>query len=206
MLRLTTNVTVSPASSARSSSAAWRMSSIASGRVSANSAVSSSGASGGPSRARSIAPGHEVAADRRGRLGAPRAAARDEAPVARADRVEDRLGQPLRVDVARVHAQALGQREAVLLQAPAHLVDARGTGARGRCGRRWPTARRGRWRRPRTSCSHQSARFGRDLHAHVGHQLARRGRPAPPSPPRSPAWPTPEAAPPRAPSATPVCQ
>ena len=42
MLRLTTNVTVSPASSARSSSAAWRMSSIASGRVSANSAVSSS--------------------------------------------------------------------------------------------------------------------------------------------------------------------
>ncbi len=43
MLRLTTNVTVSPASSARSSSAAWRMSSIASGRVSANSAVSSSG-------------------------------------------------------------------------------------------------------------------------------------------------------------------
>ena len=43
MLRLTTKVTVSPASSARSSSAAWRMSSIASGRVSANSAVSSSG-------------------------------------------------------------------------------------------------------------------------------------------------------------------
>ncbi len=57
MLRLTTNVTVSPASSARSSSAAWRMSSIASGRVSANSAVSSSGVSAVPSRARSIAPG-----------------------------------------------------------------------------------------------------------------------------------------------------
>ena len=53
MLRLTTNVTVSPTSSARSSSAAWRMSSIASGRVSANSAVSSSGASASPSRARS---------------------------------------------------------------------------------------------------------------------------------------------------------
>ena len=39
MLRLTTNVTVSPASSARSSSAAWRMSSITSGRLSANIAV-----------------------------------------------------------------------------------------------------------------------------------------------------------------------
>ncbi len=57
MLRLTTNVTVSPASSERSSSAAWRMSSMASGRVSANSAVSSSGASAVPLRARSIAPG-----------------------------------------------------------------------------------------------------------------------------------------------------
>ena len=41
MLRLTTNVTVSPASSARSSSAAPRIASIASGRVSANIAVSS---------------------------------------------------------------------------------------------------------------------------------------------------------------------
>ena len=57
MLRLTTNVTVSPASSARSSSAAWRMSSIASGRVSANSAVSSSSDSAPPSRARAIAAG-----------------------------------------------------------------------------------------------------------------------------------------------------
>ncbi len=35
MLRLTTNVTVSPASSSRSSSAAWRISSMTSGRVSA---------------------------------------------------------------------------------------------------------------------------------------------------------------------------
>ena len=57
MLRLTTKVTVSPASSARSSSAAWRMSSIASGRVSANSAVSSSSASRAPSRPFAIAPG-----------------------------------------------------------------------------------------------------------------------------------------------------
>ena len=55
MLRLTTNVTVSPASSARSSSAAWRISSIASARVSANSAVSSSALSAaprGPARSR----------------------------------------------------------------------------------------------------------------------------------------------------------
>jgi hypothetical protein len=57
MLRLTTKVTVSPASSARSSSAAWRMSSIASGRVSANSAVSSSSDSSIPSRPRAIAAG-----------------------------------------------------------------------------------------------------------------------------------------------------
>ena len=57
MLRLTTNVTVSPASSARSSSAAARMSSIASGRVSANIAVISSGASGSPLRARAIVDG-----------------------------------------------------------------------------------------------------------------------------------------------------
>ena len=57
MLRFTTNVTVSPASSDRSSSAAWRMSSITSGRVSANRAVSSSGDSSMPCRARSTAPG-----------------------------------------------------------------------------------------------------------------------------------------------------
>ena len=57
MLRLTTKVTVSPASSVRNSSAAWRMSSIASGRVSPNSAVSSSSDSGLPSRARATAPG-----------------------------------------------------------------------------------------------------------------------------------------------------
>ena len=56
MLRLTTKVTVSPASSARSSSAAWRRSSIASGRVSANSAVSSSSVRRSPSRPRAIAP------------------------------------------------------------------------------------------------------------------------------------------------------
>ena len=64
MLRLTTNVTVSPASSARSSSAAWRMSSIASGRVSANSAVSSSSEQRLAVAAAGDRAGHEVAADR----------------------------------------------------------------------------------------------------------------------------------------------
>ena len=112
---------MSPASSARSSSAAWRRSSIASGRVSANSAVSSSSVS-----ALALAPagdraGHEVGADRAG-LGAPRAAARDEAPVLRLDDVEHALRHPLGVDVARVDAQALGQRHAVLRQALADLV------------------------------------------------------------------------------------
>ena len=59
-LRLTTNVTVSPASSARSSSAAWRMSSIASGRDSANSAVTSSSESGSPACARAIVSGRSA--------------------------------------------------------------------------------------------------------------------------------------------------
>ncbi len=57
MLRLTTKVVVSPASSARSSSAATRISSITSGRVSAKSAVSSSWVSDSPSRPLSIARG-----------------------------------------------------------------------------------------------------------------------------------------------------
>ena len=57
MLRLTTNVTVSPASSWRSSSAARRISSITAGRRSANSAVSSSGVSASPRRPFSIARG-----------------------------------------------------------------------------------------------------------------------------------------------------
>jgi len=64
MLRLTTKVTVSPASSARSSSAASRISSIASARVSANIAVSSSALSAMPSRPLAIAP-----TTRSGRIG-----------------------------------------------------------------------------------------------------------------------------------------
>ena len=123
MLRLTTNVTVSPASSARSSSAASRMSSIASGRV---------------------------LGEQRGELlgGQPRAVARplDRAPTtrSRADRTrssrrpEPRRGMklqyfvlttsstpwadPLGVDVLRVDAQPLGQRDAVGGQPLADLV------------------------------------------------------------------------------------
>jgi hypothetical protein len=53
---------------------------------------------------------------------APRAAARDEAPVLGLDDVEHALGDPVGVDVARVDAQALGQRHAVGRQALADLV------------------------------------------------------------------------------------
>ncbi len=63
MLRLTTKVAVSPLSSARSSSAATRISSITSGRRSANSAVSSSSVSASPARPRSIACGASLGVD-----------------------------------------------------------------------------------------------------------------------------------------------
>src|SRR3954467_3776019 len=112
MLRLTTKVTVSPASSARSSSAAWRMSSIASGRSSAKSAVISSAVSAAPWRARAIAPatasrtlaGGGCAPDGARRLAPARAAPGDEAPVARLDDVEHALVDPLRVYVLAVDA------------------------------------------------------------------------------------------------------
>ena len=122
MLRLTTNVTSSPASSARSSSAAWRMSSIASGRVSANSAVSSSGVSAAPSTGARDRARDAVGTQRSRRLRAPAAAPRDEAPVARLDDVEHALRDPFGVDVARVDAEALGQREALRREPLAHLV------------------------------------------------------------------------------------
>ena len=78
MLRQTTNVTVSPTSSARSSSAAARMSSIASGRVSANSAVSSSSLSAAPSRPLRDRAGDQIAPDH-AVVAAARPAPRDEA-------------------------------------------------------------------------------------------------------------------------------
>src|SRR3954453_19215481 len=96
MLRLTTNVTRSPFSSARSSSAAWRMSSIASGPASAKGAVASpSGAAaprprghrgrlalGQPDSAASLGdPARPELALDRPVLAAARAAAGYEAPV-----------------------------------------------------------------------------------------------------------------------------
>ena len=150
---------MSPASRARSSSAARRMSSITSGRRSANSAVSSSRVSARPSRARSIAPGARSA--RIGTSAPPAGAApRDERPVLELDRVEHALRDPFLVDVLRVDAEALGQRVALGLQLLAHLVRARERHARARCGRRSRRGRRGRSRPPRTRSSHQSERFG----------------------------------------------
>jgi hypothetical protein len=138
---------------------------MASGRVSANRAVSSSGDAGATlcDCAR-----HEIPADRP-LLAAPRAAPRDEAPVAQLDRVEHSLLEPLRVDVLRVHAEPLAQRVPARLQQLAHPV----------------------WRRERVlgrdviAVRRQAAQIGgalvdqrqppvgevrRDLHAHVGHQ------------------------------------
>ena len=67
MLRLTTKVTVSPASSARSSSAAWRMSSIASGpRLGEQRRELVLGQRARRRAPRAIAPADEVGADRDG--------------------------------------------------------------------------------------------------------------------------------------------
>ena len=152
MLRLTTNVTSSPASSARSSSAAWRMSSIASGRVSANSAVSSSARQRHAVAALRDRAGDQVAPDRP-LLAPARAAARDEAPVLDLDHVEHALLHPLRVHVLRVDAEPLGERVAARRELLAHPVRATGRGARARCGRRWRTGRRGRSRPPRRAAA-----------------------------------------------------
>ena len=84
------------------------MSSITSGRRSANSAVSSSSVSRSLSppaldRARSdVGRDRDVAA-------AARSPARDERPVLELDRVEHALRQPVRVDVLRIDAEPLGQ-------------------------------------------------------------------------------------------------
>src|SRR6267154_379189 len=96
-LRLTTNVTVSPASSARSSSAAARMSSTTSGRRSANSAVIWVTDSGAPSRALDRL-GDQILADR-ALVATTRSPARNEAPVLRLDHVQHTLRHPLGVDV-----------------------------------------------------------------------------------------------------------
>src|SRR3954447_16253276 len=121
-LRLTTNVTVSPASSARSSSAAARIASIASGRVSANIAVSSSGVTHPPSRARSIAGPTSSERIANGGPVPPPPPPRGEAPARGLDDVEHALGHPLGVHVLRVGAQAFGQRDAVRGEPLAHLM------------------------------------------------------------------------------------
>ena len=122
MLRLTTKVTVSPASSARSSSAAARRSSIGLGPGLGEQRGQLVGRQP-PAGARLVdGAGREARPDRPGRLGAAGPAAGDEAPEARLDDVEHALVQPLRVEVLRVDAQALGQRDAVLLEPAAHAV------------------------------------------------------------------------------------
>ena len=97
---------------------------------------------------RAIAPATRSARIAR-RLGAPRAAARDEAPVARLDDVEHALRDPLGVDVAA--GRRTGARSAPRRRAPGACAPggATGTGARARCGRRWRSGRRGRSRRRR---------------------------------------------------------
>ena len=171
MLRLTTNVTVSPASSARSSSAAWRMSSMTSGRVSANIAVSSSGRQRTAVAGASDRAGHELAVDRPV-LAPPGAAPRDERPELRLDDVEHALLDPLRVHVLRVDAEALGQRVALRLQLLAHLVDRRER-VLGRdvvAVRRQPAEVGGALLDQRQP---PVGEVRRDLHADVGHQPLR---------------------------------
>ena len=138
------------------------------GAVSANSAVSSSAVSQRPSRPLSIAAPDQLGANR-AVLAPARPAAGDERPVARLDHVEHALGHPLGVDVLRVHAQALGQREALAGQPLAHLVG-RGERVLGRdviaVGRQ-PAEVGG-------AGAHQLGppvrQVGRDLDADAGHQ------------------------------------
>ena len=68
---------------------------------------------------------NKISVDRERRLVAAGAAARDEAPVLGADRVENGGGRPLRSDVLRVDAEPLGQGNAVLEQPRAGLVGRR---------------------------------------------------------------------------------
>ena len=122
MLRLTTKVTVSPASSARSSSAAARIA-LDRARVGAREHRRQLLDRQRLARPRALGRrAHEVGLDRERRLGAARAAPRDEGPVLDLDDVQHVLLDPLRVEVLAVDAQPLGQRDAVLRQALAHLM------------------------------------------------------------------------------------
>ena len=145
---------------------------MASGRVSANSAVSSSASSCFAAAGALDGARGQLGADRA--VVAPaRALARDEAPERGLDHVKDALLHPLGVHVLRVHAQPLGQRVATRLQVLAHPVRRRER-VLGRdvvaVGRQ-PAQVGGPLLHQRQPPLGQ---VGRDLHAHVGHQLQRR--------------------------------
>ena len=201
MLRLTTNVATSPASSARSSSAAARISSIASGRVSLNSATSSSLVSSSPSRPvldRAVdgVGGSErepvaVAVGRRGE----RRAARHEGRKALGEHLENARIDPLAVHVLGVDAEALGQRVAKRPQPLADLQRARERVLGRDVVAVGGQARRGRSRRPRrgrATSRRGSAAPGRRRRASAGGtrrrgascRRARRARPTTASRPR----------------------
>ena len=123
MLRLTTKVTVSPASS-RAQLVGGRAHVL--DRLRARLGEQRRQLLAGqprPRRARAPTAGPTSSrANGERRFLTARAATRDEAPVAALDHVEHALGHPLLVDVLRVDAQALGQRDAVGGQALANLV------------------------------------------------------------------------------------
>ena len=105
-------------------------------------------------------PRRDVRGDRRARVRRPEPLPRDEAPVLELDHVEHALLHPLGIQVLRIDAEPLGQRVALRREVACGPGAGSGTAARARCGRRWPTARRGRWRPASTSSAHQSERFG----------------------------------------------
>ena len=133
MFRLTTNVATSPVSSARSSSAAARISSTASGRVSANRATSSSRVSSSPARpALDGAVDRIAGAERRSAAVAVRRPRRERRArrgrkVGKRSAITSSTGgtDPLVVHVLRVDAEPLGQRVAERAQPLAHLQRAR---------------------------------------------------------------------------------
>ena len=165
MLRLTTNVTRSPASSARSESAAWRMSSTTSGR--------GVGEQRGQLLRRQLAAvagaldRRRVPARRRGG-GARTTGAGRGSPRARAATATRRRCTAGR----RTAARSARSRRRPGACGPARAT---GTGARARCGRRWRSARRGRSRPRATSSGHQSARLGGTWMPTLGHQPPRLG-------------------------------
>ena len=102
-------------------------------------------------------------------LAAPRAAARDEAPVLQLHDVEDTLLHPLGLEVLRVDAEALGQRVALRREPLADLVRARERVlGRDVVAVRRQAAQVGRARLNQLVPPIREVR--RDLDAHVGHE------------------------------------